>query len=476
MGCACFDDKVKEDLPSMKLAPPSPRPPIRDVKPSKLIAQEVANPSLQPRLPPGGFRLISPYRMGCLKGLELVELNKTRKKCIVHVLPLAEGKMKRVAERTAMQKTFGQLDHPHIRTLYGAVRDTKALRVVFETCETGELANLLEDKVVISEVQAALITKQLLEVLNYLHVRNLWHGKLRPEWIGLKFLGERNAVIKVSGLFAKKWDKERSLSVFDAPESDTREGGAKVDIWSCGILLHLMLTGKLPFENREYISHPSFGPELKSEEVKALIRDMLSPIPSYRPTASALLVHPWLLRLSRSSVDTRWFRKNLTRIKKVHPLTPLRSAILRFIIDYIVDSEEISKMTQLFSMLDADYDGVLNAEEILSAFCQVMPEVQARHKTSEIMSSFGKDESSSLQFTEFLLSVLESQIVSSEDILVRAFKILGANDDGIISVAELKRIFQQQESEEEIGIDGRRELDWEGFRAWMQSEAEQTSN
>ena len=414
--------------------------------------------------------------MGCLKGLELVELDKTRKKCMVYVVPLREGKINQVREWTAMQKDFGLLDHPYIRTLYGTARDTKALRVVFETCETGELANLLEDKVVISEVQAALIIKQLLEVLNYLHVRNLWHGKLRPEWIGLKFLGERNAIIKVSGLFAKKWDKERPLSVFDPPESEAREDGAKADIWSCGVLLHLLLTGKLPFESREYLNHPSFAPELKNEEVKALIKDMLSSLPGYRPAASALLVHPWLLRLSHCSEDSRWFHKNIARIAKVHPLTPLRSAILRFIIDYILDSVEVSKMTKLFSMLDANNDGILGAEELHSGLLQIMPEVQARHKTSEIMSSFGKDESASLFFSEFLVSVFESQIVRSKDTLLKTFRLLGANDDGVVSVAELKRTFQQEEREEEVGIGGRRELDWEGFRAWMQSETEQTSN
>ena len=469
MGCVCCEDKVKIDLPKLQL-PPSPHSPAHDDQTCQSAVPETST-SARSRLPAGGYKFLSHYRLGSRRGLELGELTGTKKRCVVHVFLSQDGKLKRATERTAMQDAFEQLDHPYIRTIYGAVRDVKATRVILETCEAGELVNLLEDKVPFSETQTALIIKQLLEVLHYLHLKHLQHGQLQPEWIGLKNFGTKEVTIKVSGLFAKHWDKDRTLTLYDAPELEATEGGAKADIWSCGVLLYQLLAGRLPFECRAYRSSIRFDAGM-SEEVKAMVREMLSPDPDARPSAAALLARLWFQRYS--SLDFRGFRKGILLLKEVHCLSPLRAAVLRFIIENLEKSDKVSNVAHMFVTLDTDHDGALSGEEILAGLRLVMTEAQAQSETRKIMSTFGKSGGASIQYSEFLVGVLEANIVSSSALLVRAFRLLDYSHNGVLSVADLSQALQLDENSEEIAeasVARKGQLDWKHFREWMQSES-----
>lgn len=140
--------------------------------------------------------------------------------------------------------------HPNIVQIFDFYENDAFLSIVMELCEPVTLYNkILHDP--ISETKASTYMKQLLSSLAHCHRYGIVHRDIKPENV---FIDSRNR-IKLGDFGSADWlGEERTTSgivgtpYYVAPEVLMgRDYNEKVDVWSAGVILYVMLSGALPF-------------------------------------------------------------------------------------------------------------------------------------------------------------------------------------------------------------------------------------
>lgn len=105
----------------------------------------------------------------------------------------------------------------------------------------------------LSEVEAAHIMKQIFSAVYYCHKNKIVHRDLKPENI-LYLNDSSDAPLKIIDFGTSKtfmpneiMNQKFGTPYYIAPEVLKKHYDEKCDIWSCGVILYLMLSGKPPF-------------------------------------------------------------------------------------------------------------------------------------------------------------------------------------------------------------------------------------
>ena len=129
-------------------------------------------------------------------------------------------------------------------------------------CEHGELYDIIKERKGLDEISTAHIMRQLLSVVFYCHSNSIINRDLRPENIlieseekivvddrDITLFNIRISDFKSARTFktSKKLNKKVGNPYYIAPEVLKRKYNEKCDIWSCGIIMYVLLTGKPPF-------------------------------------------------------------------------------------------------------------------------------------------------------------------------------------------------------------------------------------
>ncbi|KAK7333142.1 hypothetical protein VNO80_29906 [Phaseolus coccineus] len=197
--------------------------------------------------------------------------------------------------------------HPNIIQLFEVMANKSKIYFVMEYAKGGELFNKVA-KGKLKEDVAHKYFKQLINAVDFCHSRGVFHRDIKPENILL----DENGNLKVSdfGLSALVESKRQDgllhtpcgTPAYVAPEVIKRKGydGTKADIWSCGIVLFVLLAGYLPFHDPNLIEmyRKISKAELKCPnwfppEVCKLLGMMLDPNPETRIPISNIREYCW---------------------------------------------------------------------------------------------------------------------------------------------------------------------------------------
>ena len=145
------------------------------------------------------------------------------------------------------------LDHPNIVKMYESFEDEKRYYIVTEICKGGELFDEIIARGKFTEKDAAVLMKQVLSCVNYCHKNNIVHRDLKPENVLLEANKDFDQIKIIDFGTSLQFDPSKFLDeklgtpYYIAPEVLNKKYNEKCDIWSCGVILYIILSGVPPF-------------------------------------------------------------------------------------------------------------------------------------------------------------------------------------------------------------------------------------
>ena len=152
-----------------------------------------------------------------------------------------------------------QIDHPNVVKIFEFYNSDDAFYLITEYCEGGELFKLISQKKILTEIQCAYIMYQVLSAIKYCHKMKIMHRDLKPENILIykhnkekDFFDVKICDFGTSQVFKKgEWQSQPCGSVYYvAPEVIYKKFNSKCDLWSCGVIMFMLLSNKAPFGGR----------------------------------------------------------------------------------------------------------------------------------------------------------------------------------------------------------------------------------
>lgn len=220
-----------------------------------------------------------------------------------------------------------------------------------------------------------------------------------------------------------------------APEVLSKSYNEKCDIWSCGVILYILLSGYPPFpgkNDKEIMrnvmkgEYSLDGDEWKyiSDEGKDLVRKMLTYDPHKRLNAKEVLEHRWFEKvLIKSIVNKEVIQHNLRNLKNFRAEQKLQQATFTFIASQLASKEEKQQLMETFKALDKNGDGTLSRQEILDGYKQSMNEEEAEAEVNRIMEMVDTDKSGEIDYTEFIAATMDRKKMVSKERLEQAFNM-----------------------------------------------------
>ncbi|KAH0544092.1 hypothetical protein FGG08_001710 [Glutinoglossum americanum] len=200
------------------------------------------------------------------------------------------------------------LDHPYICAMRDVVRTNHHWYMLFEYVNGGQMLDYIISHGRLKEKQARKFGRQIASALDYCHRNSIVHRDLKIENILISKTGDIKIIdFGLSNLFSPRNHLKTFCGslYFAAPEllQARQYTGPEVDAWSFGIVLYVLVCGKVPFDDQ---SMPQLHAKIKkglvdypqwlSAECKNLISRMLVTDPRQRASLHEIMNHPWMCK------------------------------------------------------------------------------------------------------------------------------------------------------------------------------------
>lgn len=368
----------------------------------------------------------------------------------------------KVREELAVLK---HLDHPHVLRVFEDFEDDSNFYLIMEPCQGGDLEHFMKNLEPMEtgpyEFFVATVLQHTLSAVAYCHQRGVVHKDLKPENIMLLTPAgtparDTHVVVVDFGLaemFPDHAARSKVVSgtpAYMAPEVWTGNSGKSCDVWSCGVVLFYLLSGRLPFNASRA---KDFGritaaqePEWilmggASREAMALCKEMLSKQEQARPTAPATLRAPWFVKhgLARNSQcgALALSSEQVGSLKELCERTEFEKFVTRLVATQISAGQQ-RRANEAFCALDANNDGVLSRQELVHGLLALgVSQDHAQWVVDELdVSGTGE-----VSYTEFLAGYLNlrAQSPAEQDRLLSvAWRQFSPDDDGRVEMNSIQ--------------------------------------
>ncbi|XP_037697469.1 serine/threonine-protein kinase SIK3 isoform X2 [Choloepus didactylus] len=299
---------------------------------------------------------------------------------IIDKTQLDEENLKKIFREVQIMK---MLCHPHIIRLYQVMETERMIYLVTEYASGGEIFDHLVAHGRMAEKEARRKFKQIVAAVYFCHCQNIVHRDLKAE----NLLLDANLNIKIAdfgfsnlftpGQLLKTWcgsPPYAAPELFEGKEYD----GPKVDIWSLGVVLYVLVCGALPFDGstlqnlRARVLSGKFRiPFFMSTECEHLIRHMLVLDPNKRLSMEQICKHKWM-KLGDADPNFDRLIAECQQLKEERQTDPLNEDVLLAMEDMGLDKER-----------------TLQAEQAGTAMNISVPQVQLINPDNQIVEADG---------------------------------------------------------------------------------------
>ena len=359
-------------------------------------------------------------------------------------------------------------DHPNIIKLYETFEDKQFLYLIMEECSGGELFQRLamnaKKNKMYTEKDAAKLMKQILEAVNYLHYHGVCHRDLKPENILLSTMDEFSqlklidfGLSKVLKTMDDIMNGQVGTLYYMAPEVILGNYNEKCDVWSCGVILYIMLSGNPPFYSNDEkklkekickivynFDFPAFSKV--SEDAKDLIRQIFVDS-ERRPTISEILNSKWVKENAPNAISES-LNIDWSKILKYSKLNLVQKSVINFRA-FHMSTAEAQEFIDIFKLIDENSDGVLTIDEIKNGIKQCKFNFKINEETIiQLFKDMDIDKNGLVNYTEFVSALIDYENNVKNEHLIACFQNYDDDHSGKINFIEFCRILRPQNEQE----------------------------
>ena len=371
-----------------------------------------------------------------------------------------------------------QFDHPNIVKLFEYFIDNDKYLLITEYCRGGDLFRVIKKKKKFSELSALYVMFQIFRALIYCHnTIHLAHRDIKPENIVI-FKKNNTAtedlydvklidfgIAKKLDINNKKMDdKIKGSLYYMAPEVFSKKSDEKCDIWSCGVVLYLLVTGKYPFNGKDQkeiirnikegrFSFPEDIIDKLSNELRDLIKNCLQVNPAKRLSAKEALKHPIFNKYKINEyfihVTPAFLNKTINNIKKYDTKNKLQTLCFSYFVHNYPNQDDIILINKVFSKFNTSNNGQLTEEELRKGLMKYLFKGKknkdaAEKEANSIFIKLDDNKNGYIECEEFIRAGIDKKLLKSKKVLRFTFDFLDKDRNGEISIEELKEVFRNE--------------------------------
>lgn len=241
-----------------------------------------------------------------------------------------------------------------------------------------------------------------------------------------------------------------------APEVFMQKYNSKIDVWSMGVVMYIMLSGKVPFPGRNeaeiiknvikgefHFKHPAF--DQVSQECKDLIQKCLIKDNLARLSAQDALNHPWIVSRADNALNSGVIGGNgglsseiYSGMKEVNELAKKKNAALRYFTNKVTTNHFV-ELKEMFQKNDASGNGILTSEDFKRCISQTKMKVTDNDVMS-LIQELDVGNTGNVDYNGFLKDSYHCNMFINIMYLQEQLQEADVKKKGMITVADLEHI------------------------------------
>ena len=360
------------------------------------------------------------------------------------------------------------MDHPNIVKIFEFYSNKDSYSIIMEYCRGGQLVSEIKSYGPFDEKYTAYVMYQIFSAINYCHNMNIIHRDLKPENILIVSKNKSNNYpnIKIGDFGMSKVVEKNAVQnlvvgtiYYVAPEVIKKKYNEKCDIWSCGVIMYVLLTKKPPFngdmaeeiiasiEKGEYdLKSPPFDKISKS--ALDLIQKLLNKDVEKRISAQEALNHPWFKEqqsreLYNEILDQNIVQKLLNNLKKYKKNSIIQETALAYLVHNFPQMKDVINACKLFNQIDLNGDGKITEHELYKGLCTKIKSDTLEEDVRNIYQKLDMDGDGYIEYEEFVRAAVSKEKFMGDNVLKFAFRFFDKDNSGKIDFDEIEKVFKK---------------------------------